>query len=100
MSDSDADSLLCHRCGCDLHPGKGNFYVVRIEAFADPTPPTFTDSDLMDMTGAELDREINELIEDMKDISELELRQQVHRRLTMHLCGRCYCLWIENPAGE
>jgi hypothetical protein len=30
--------LLCARCGVELTPGKGDFYVVRIEAVADPTP--------------------------------------------------------------
>ncbi len=30
---------LCHRCAAVLTPGDGSFYVVRIEAFADPSPP-------------------------------------------------------------
>lgn len=91
--------LLCHRCGCDLTPGRGNFYVVRIEALADPTPPNFDEEELAQMTADDIDAEINALLEQMKDMTEREMMDQVHRRLTMHLCGRCYREWIENPAG-
>ncbi len=31
--------VICHQCGAQLQPGEGSFYVVNIEAFADPTPP-------------------------------------------------------------
>ncbi|HUS46799.1 MAG TPA: hypothetical protein VM098_01675 [Phycisphaerae bacterium] len=86
--------LLCHRCGAELTPGEGNFYVVRIEAFADPTPP-----DLDDVTDVDISAEIDRLIDEMRHMSEQELMDQVYRRLTIHLCGRCYAKWIENPAG-
>jgi len=88
--------LLCHRCGCDLKPGEGNFYVVRIEALADPTPPKITSEDLAANVSAEIDK----LIEQMRGMSsERELMDQVYRRLTIHLCGACYKTWIENPTG-
>jgi hypothetical protein len=87
--------LLCHRCGCDLKPGEGNFYVVRIEALADPTPPNITSEDL----AADVSAEIDKLIEQMRGMSERELMDQVYRRLTIHLCGTCYETWIENPTG-
>ena len=80
--------LLCHRCGCDLKPGDGNFYVVRIEAFADPTPPRFHDDELAKMTLDDIDTEINQLIESMRDMSERELLDQVYRRLTNVIAGR------------
>jgi hypothetical protein len=92
-------ALLCHRCGCDLQPGEGNFYVVRIEAFADPSPPNFQGEGLAEMNSFQLAAAIDDLIEDMKDLSTQEMMDQVHRRLTIHLCGRCYRQWIENPAG-
>lgn len=98
MSEDDLN-LLCHRCGCDLHPGEGNFYVVRIEALADPAPPRLDRDDLQEMTGWEIDAEINRLIDDMKDLSERQMMDQVFRRLTLHLCRRCYEDWIENPTG-
>jgi hypothetical protein len=47
----DGPPLLCDRCGVELTPGKGDFYVVRIEAVADPTPPRFTEEDLAHVIG-------------------------------------------------
>ena len=99
MMAQDDMPLLCHRCGCDLTPGAGNFYVVKIEAFADPTPPAYDEDELARMTAEDIDAEINALLEQMKDMSEQEMMDQVYRRLTIHLCGRCYRKWIENPAG-
>ncbi len=96
MSDASDDStLLCHRCGAILTPGAGNLYVVRIEAMADPFPPTITDDDFTGPASDEIDR----LIENMHEHSAQELMDMVHRRLTIHLCGKCYRQWIENPAG-
>ena len=94
MSEPIAD-MLCHRCGADLVPGRGNFYVVRIEAFADPSPPEITAEDLLRDTRAEID----ELVRSARDIPESELMDQVHRRLTILLCWPCYRVWIEDPAG-
>lgn len=84
---------LCHRCGAILTPGSGAFYVVRIEALADPTPP-----DLGDVSPGDLEREIDDLIDDMIEMSEQELMDHVHRKLTILLCRPCYEQWITNPA--
>ena len=97
MNDQRDQGLICHRCGCDLHPGKGNFYVVKIEAFADPTPPDLSETD--GWSDLDINGEISRLLEQMKDSSSQQLMDQVHRRLTIHLCGTCYRKWIENPAG-
>ena len=78
-----------------LKPGVGNFYVVRIEAFADPTPPNLTEADL----AVDIDKVIEDILEEIRHTSETELMDQVYRRLTIHLCGRCYAEWIENPAS-
>jgi len=43
MDESDCDVLSCAKCGAELTPGKGDFYVVRIEAVADPSPPSFSE---------------------------------------------------------
>ncbi len=93
---AEATPLLCHRCGRELTPGEGNFYVVRIEAWADPTPP---DLDL-EALSVDVRAEIEKLIDEMKDMSEQELMDQVYRRMTIHLCGTCYRGWIEDPAGS
>ncbi len=94
--EGDDAGLLCHRCGASLTPGRGDFYVVRIEAFADPTPPDVSGEEFAEL---DPDAEIRRLIERMEGMSERELMDQVYRRLTLHLCGRCYAEWIENPAG-
>ncbi len=95
MTEPQQHVLLCHRCGLELTPGEGNFYVVRITAVADPSPPIITEEDLQ----ADLDRQIEKVLDEVRDISEADLMCQVYRRLTIHLCSRCYAEWIENPTG-
>jgi hypothetical protein len=87
--------LFCHRCAAQLEPGQGQFYVVRIEAFADPTPPNLTKEDLERDIAAEIDR----LIEAMSELSSQEAMNQVYRKVTVYLCNTCYRQWIENPTG-
>ena len=87
--------IFCERCRVELRPGEGSFYVVRIEAFADPTPPQFTEEDLQRDTRTEIDR----LLAQLGDLSEQEAMDQVYRRMTIYLCGPCYRQWIEKPAG-
>lgn len=89
----DDSPLFCARCGLTLAPGSGDFYLVRIEALADPSPPRFSEEDLDRDPRTEIER----LIERMKQLSEQELADQVYRRLILHLCGPCYRRWIEDP---
>jgi hypothetical protein len=91
--EEDTWPLWCHRCGTELRPGEGNFYVVRIEALADPTPPSFSAEDLRRSAKAEIER----LLEQMRDLSPQEAMDQVYRRLIVYLCGTCYRQWIEDP---
>ena len=95
-SDSEHHPLFCCHCGDHLTPGRGDFYVVRIEAFADPTPPADPDGRATFDPGEEIDR----LIRQMEGMSERELMDQVHRRMTIHLCGPCYATWIEDPTSR
>jgi hypothetical protein len=78
-----------------LAPGRGQFYVVRIEALADPTPPAFRAEDL----GRDIKAEIERLIEAMSDVSAQEAMDQVYRRMTIYLCNNCYRQWIEDPVA-
>jgi len=87
--------LLCHRCSATLTPGEGSFYLVRIEAFADPTPPDLDRAESLEHVAAEWERLLNE----MREMSERELLDQVYRQLTLHLCASCYRQWIEHPTG-
>lgn len=89
--------LLCHRCGAILTPGsegEGSFYIVRIEAVADPSPPDLAASQSLES----IQREIDALIDELHEHSERELMDQVYRRLTITLCTPCYRIWIEDPA--
>jgi hypothetical protein len=97
MADANSQSwpIACHRCGAELTPGEGSFYVVRIEAFADPTPPRVDD----DVSLAEIETEMAQLLESMSDLSPQEMMDQVYRRLTLLLCTGCYQRWIDNPTG-
>ncbi|MEW6252869.1 MAG: hypothetical protein AB1716_19705 [Planctomycetota bacterium] len=88
--------LFCLRCGVELKPGRGDFYVVKIEAVADPSPPDITAEDLQRDRTAEIER----LIEKLRRLSPQEALDQVYRKLTLHLCLPCYSAWIENPAGR
>ncbi len=83
--------LACHRCGAQLTPGEGSFYIVRIEAFADPTPPRVESARPL----AEISAEIDDLVSHMEHMSEQELMDQVYRRLIVLMCNACYTAWIE-----
>jgi len=92
---NDEMPLCCDRCLCTLKPGKGNFYEVRIEALADPTPPSFTENDVWQ----DADGLYEQTIRQMEDLSAQEAMDQGYRRLMLHLCGPCYREWIETPTG-
>ncbi len=89
-------ALFCARCSAELTPGDGTYFVVKIEAVADPNGPVVT-SELP--SSKEIRRQIKKLIAQLEDVSAQEAMHQVQRRLTMHLCGKCFGSWIENPAG-
>ena len=61
---SDTPPLLCHRCTRTLEPGEGSFYVVRIEAFCDPTPPEIDERE----APADLDVHWQRLLDSMRDM--------------------------------
>ena len=87
--------LFCARCALELMPGQGNFFLVKIEAVADPGPMLLSEEEL----ASDRREAIDELIHQMKDLSQQEMMDQVYRRLMICLCTRCYRQWIEDPAG-
>jgi hypothetical protein len=89
------DRLTCRRCHWEVHPGWGDYYLVRIDAVADPEPPVFTEEDLDRDVGAEIEH----LIRRMKGLSEEQLERQVYRQKAIYLCVPCYTRWIEDPVG-
>ena len=87
--------LFCARCSAELHPGSGEFFQITIEAVADPSPPVLSGEE----SPRELRAKIGQLLDGLGQLSEREAMDQVHRRLVIHLCPRCYADWIENPGG-
>jgi hypothetical protein len=87
--------VFCDRCGAILHPGQGDFYEVRIEAVADPSPPVIRGEE----ESADLPGRLDRLLAQMKDLSAQEAMDQVYRRVGLYLCTPCYRVWIENPTG-
>jgi hypothetical protein len=86
---------ICHKCGALLTPGKGDFFEVHVEAFAENSPPVITLEELLkDHT-----QEMKEIAEALNGASPQEAMDQVHRQMTFFLCGPCYRGWIENPTG-
>jgi hypothetical protein len=79
-----------------VHPGRGDCYLVRIDAVADPEPPVITQEDLDLDAGAE----IEQLIRRTRGMSERELEHQVFRRKAIYLCVPCFNRWIEDPTGS
>src|SRR3982751_5109870 len=80
--DDEMDRPTCRRCHREVYPGRGDYYLVRIDAVADPEPPVFTEEDLDQDVGAEIER----LIRRMKGLGEEQLERQVHRQKAIYLC--------------
>jgi hypothetical protein len=93
--DDEAFPLFCARCRCVLHPGRGDLYVVRIEAVADPYPQELTEED----RAGDLAERWERLVASLGDLSAQEAMDQVIRRTVLHFCVACYSRWIEDPAG-
>jgi hypothetical protein len=87
--------LFCARCSGELKPGSGGYYLVTVEAVADPAGPEISDDDLQ----GDIEGEIRKLISTMEQMPASEAMDQVHRRLNFCLCTPCYRTWIENPTG-
>jgi hypothetical protein len=90
-----SEPSICHKCGALLTPGKGDFYVVHVEAYAENSPPVITLEELL----KDHAKEMQEIAEQLKGLSEQEMMDQVHRQMTFFLCTPCYRQWIENPTG-
>ena len=89
--------MFCARCATELQPGVSDLYLVRIEAFADPSPPDLDKTTIS--SGRPVSEQIRGITDELGDTSEQELADQVHRRMTIHLCGPCYRRWIESPVS-
>ena len=88
--------LHCTRCSKEVHPGRGDYYLVRIDAVADPQPPIITQEDFDQDVGAEIER----LIRRMKSMGEQQLERQVFCQKVIYLCVPCFNYWIEKPVSR
>ena len=94
MSESTEPSI-CQKCGTLLTPGRGDFYVVNVEAYAEDSPPVITAEDL----SRDHIEEMRRIAKELENLSPQEAMDGVHRQMSFFLCRRCYKVWIENPTG-
>ena len=86
---------FCDLCDRPLSPH--GHYIVRIDVYADPEMPAITGEE---MAEADYQAAMRELLEQMKDMSEDELQDQVHRRFEYKLCRTCQMRFLVNPLGK
>jgi hypothetical protein len=89
-----ADTLVCARCSKPLAPGRGGFYLVRIDAVADPSVPQIEPLD-----DEEIARRIDALLKQLAGITHEDAMKQVIEHKTIYLCCACYRTWMDNPVG-
>jgi hypothetical protein len=92
---SESPILSCARCGAVLTPGRGEHYVVKIIAIADPAPPVITEQDLERDIGCEIRR----LLDELKGVAEADIMADVYQSKILHLCTPCYRRWIADPVS-
>jgi hypothetical protein len=85
----------CELCGKELIPGE--FYVVRIDVFADPKMAAMSGEELK---AVDFDAEIEGLLEQMEGMTAEELQDQVHRRFEYTICAACQPGFLGNPMGK
>ena len=88
-------SDVCDLCGRKLEPH--NYYIVRIDVFADPSIPAVSSAEL---EAVDFDAAIDLLLEQMKDMTADQLQDQVHRRFEMMICPACQPEFLANPLGK
>ena len=85
----------CELCGRPIPPHA--HYVVRIDVFADPTLPELSAEEVAKLN---FDKELAKLAAEMKQMSEEELQDQVHRRFEYKICRPCQIKFLANPLGK
>jgi len=86
---------FCELCGREIETH--NHYVVRIDVFADPSMPPTSSAEL---EGVNFDAVVDGLLDQMKDMTEAELQDQVHRRFELKICPACQPEFLANPLGK
>lgn len=98
MNDSEPDTpCLCDRCLKELVGGRGEYYEIDIDAKVDSTPPILDSP--RSLSRDEMDEQWCKVIEQLESTPQVDAENQVHCRRRILLCGPCFQIWIENPAG-
>lgn len=71
-------------------------FVVRIDVFFDPEVPEVTQAELDAM---DHDQTWRDLVEQMKNLTEDQAMDQVHRRFEYKVCPACQKKVLANPLG-
>ena len=87
--------VACELCGRAV--AVHDSYVVRIDAYADPSIPPIDTASFGD--GGPGDA-IDALIEQMAGLSADDLQDAVHRRFEYRLCPPCHRRFLANPLGK
>ena len=90
-----AKRVICELCGRVIPPQAD--YLVRIDVIASPEMPELSSEDLEE---ADLERAMEELIEELKHFTEEELTEQVFKRFEFRICRPCQIRFLANPLGK
>jgi hypothetical protein len=71
----------CFRCGKELQPG-GLFYVVHIKVFSGF-------DGILTEPAEEIDRQLSQLLEQLRHSDPLELEKEVYEEITLVVCKSC-----------
>ncbi len=85
----------CSLCGKPIAPHA--HYLVRIDVLADPSMAPITAGELASVDFAAV---INELLEEMGQMTAEELQDQVHRHFEFKICPTCQPRFLANPLGK
>jgi len=85
----------CDLCAREL--AATGHYVVRVDVFADPAMPPVTREQI---NAIDFDAAIDDLLDEMKDMTADELQDQVHRRFEYKICPRCQRQFLRDPLGK
>jgi hypothetical protein len=85
----------CNLCGKPIAPHA--HYIVRIEVFADPTTAPISAAEL---ESVDFESAVNELLDEMGQMSAEELQDQVHRQFEFKICPSCQPRFLANPLGK
>ena len=78
------ESRLCDNCG-KIVPTEAILYNIRIEIFASPETPQFTDEELEE----DHIEKMNEILDEMSDMDTQEVTDQVYEAYQFNLCPAC-----------